>query len=376
MPPALKCAEAYDGKLSGMRVYLDAVNICGRRQLDLQKIRTYLIRNNHTLSDAAENSDAALLMACAFNNKTEQNAVEAFKRIQNCRAPIYLLEGIAETAGPRLGAEACIGLRDFSLLDRYFKTRVSYDAVEEQNCMYSNPDEHKYYIQVSHGCADHCAYCGDKKIVGELVSKPLQQCIAEAMRGIAKGFYEIELIGDDVGAWGLDLGSNVCVLLNAICGIAAIRSLTMQEVNIKYLIKNLKAFEQILALGKIRSMVVAIQSGNSRILEAMKRGYSREDVDTLLSVLWRYDIQARFHVIIGFPGETEDEFADTMDMICTNPFAGGTVFTYQSRDYTSAGTLPVQLSELQIRERRDRAIKILTERKGRPPEIQPDKLWV
>jgi tRNA A37 methylthiotransferase MiaB len=82
-----------------MRVYLDAVNICGRRQLDLQKIRTYLIRNNHTLSDAAENSDAALLMACAFNNKTEQNAVEAFKRIQNCRAPIYLLEGIAETAG-------------------------------------------------------------------------------------------------------------------------------------------------------------------------------------------------------------------------------------------------------------------------------------
>ncbi len=49
------------------------------------------------------------------------------------------------------------------------------------------PDEHKYYIQVSHGCADHCAYCGDKKIVGELVSKPLQQCIAEAMRGIAKG---------------------------------------------------------------------------------------------------------------------------------------------------------------------------------------------
>jgi hypothetical protein len=52
---------------------------------------------------------------------------------------------------------------------------------------------------------------------------------------------------------GLDLGSNVCVLLNAICGIAAIRSLTMQEVNIKYLIKNLKAFEQILALEKLEA---------------------------------------------------------------------------------------------------------------------------
>jgi tRNA A37 methylthiotransferase MiaB len=359
-----------------MKVHIKPVNMCMRRQLGLQKLKAYLSRNNHTLTVAPEDADAVLLMACAFNNKTEEDGIHAYNELRKLNTPIFLLEGIAETQGSTLSAEDHFGLSEFSRLDRHFCTAVPYDQVEDQNAMFSDPEDKMFHIQISRGCADNCSYCGDKIIVKDLVSKSADRCIAEVLKGISEGYGNFELLGDDVGAWGLDINTNICELLDSLCSMNEVRNLSIQEVNIKYLIKYISAFEQILKYRKIRSMVVAFQSGSSRILEAMRRGYNREEVDKLLGILWKYGVAARFHAIIGFPGETEDEFLETMDVICKNPFASGSVFVYQCRSHTPASRLPGRLSEFQIQQRKERAIGILAERNGRLPQILPDKLMM
>src|ERR1039457_4703663 len=111
-----------------------------------------------------------------------------------------------------------------------------------------------FVVRVCKGCDSYCTYCGDKIVVGTLMSKPFEECISEVKKGLSLGHKKIHLIGDDIGAYGLDIGSSISELLKSIVGLGRDFKLSLDEVNIKYLIKNQRGFEKILSSGRIRSM--------------------------------------------------------------------------------------------------------------------------
>jgi tRNA A37 methylthiotransferase MiaB len=184
-------------------------------------------------------------------------------------------------------------------------------------------------IQVGEGCNDNCSYCGDKAVVGDLKSYPIDYILKQ----IKGDFHTVELIGDDVGAWGQDIGLNFISLLKSV--LPFVKNLIMQEVNIKYLIKYSTEFYPLLKTGKIKNMVIAFQSGNTETLKQMERGYTKEQLEYLINMLKDSNVNLRFHCIVGFPTETIEQFKDTIDILKMG-FRAGSIFKFEPRPDTKA----------------------------------------
>lgn len=373
-------------------VYLHLERMCGRRLLDIEKIRRYLEANSCQVVTDPSQADHVLFFGCAFNDHSERRSLEALRHILTDHDDVFVLGGIADTLPDKL-AESCqidrariIGCRRFEQLDAFFSRHCRLADTDEVNQPYQQPStigdrnpagttgKGTYVVQVAHGCADQCSYCGDKLIVKDLRSKPLDQCVAEVRRGIDEGYTRIELLGDDVGAYGLDLGLTVADLLRKIVSLPGDFSLSLQEVNVKYLIRHLDELDAILSSRRLSWLVVAFQSGNDRILQLMNRGYTRSQLEELLSLLSKHGVRKRFHAIAGFPTESSEEFADTLSIIQGGRFVSGSLFRYEDRVYAPAYKMTPKVSEAEKDRRMAAASEALEQDFER--QMLPDKLMV
>lgn len=356
-----------------MKVAIETSSICIRRLLDLERIRQYLLKNGHVVCRKPFKAEIILFFGCAFNNNTEKESLEALKNLCMLGKHIVVLEGIADVL--KLAAEEnefinaeIIEHREYEKLDQYFARSHKLSEIGQVNNLYScqkrsrffsRKKENKvFYVQIAHGCSDDCSYCGDKLIVKDLKSKPIELCLSEIREGINGGYRNIELIGDDVGAYGTEYGYTLIELLDGIANIGVSINLTMQEVNIKYLIKYKQQFNYMLGRINIEFLVIAFQSGNSRVLKLMNRGYSREELISLLDLLHSYDVKMRFHAIVGFPTETLEEYKDTIDAIIYGGFMSGSLFKYEDRKYAKSSQLFPKVSASEIDRRLRYAIDV------------------
>ncbi len=247
--------------------------------------------------------------------------------------------------------------------------------VPDANFCFEGPEApEKFSIQVARGCNDCCAYCGDKTTVGKLQSKPLPEIRKELARGLESGYRHIELLADDMGAYGSDLSDcTITDLLDMAHTFEQPFDLSLQELNIKYLVRYLPEIDRILEKGRIKRMVVAFQSGSTRVLKLMQRGYEKNDIIRILSVLNRHGVSTRFHALVGFPTETEAEFRETMNIVVNGGFRDGSIFMYQGRSYIPAAALMPQIEEREIQRRMNLA-QAIAETGGYKCCMLPDKL--
>jgi tRNA A37 methylthiotransferase MiaB len=293
-----------------VKIRIVTSSVCKRRQLLLETFKQYLIDNGHIISDI--NYDATVFYGCAFNTTNEKKSEGILIEIGN----VVHLGGI----GNLYGIE--------EKYDSIFSTKTKW-ADYKKNMI----ERGVLKIQVGEGCNDNCSYCGDKAIVGNLKSYDIDY-IKSQIKG---DYHTIELIGDDVGAWGQDIGKSFIDLLDSV--LPHTNSLIMQEVNIKYLIKYKTGLERILKTGKLRNIVVAFQSGNDFTLKLMQRGYTKRQIIELIELLKKYNVMLRFHCILGFPNETAEMFKDTIDILNLG-FRAGSVFLFQRRKGTKAYNMP------------------------------------
>lgn len=377
--------------LKKRNVYIHLENICARRLLDIEKISDYLKLNGYRVVSSIQKAGNILIFGCAFNKKTEDESLKKIDELVKSGRNVIVLEGIADTQGEKLKSKWSINpakiikCGEFDKLDVFFANKCSLKDVEEVNKLYTPPakwfgfsrkkQSGIYSVQVAHGCDDNCTYCGDKIVVKQLKSKPLDNCIDEIKKGIESGFEHIELLGDDVGAYGKDISLTIIDLLNEIMKLKGSFKLSMQEVNIKYLIENIGYLGNVLQHGKLKHLVIAFQSGNNRILKMMNRGYTREEVEKLISLLNRHKVSKRFHAIAGFPTETYEEFIETISMIENGNFSSGTLFKYDDRDYALSYKISPKVSEKEITRRLYDAAEIL-QKSNFTCEMLPDKLAV
>lgn len=377
-----------EGRLS-KKVYLHVLpNICERRRLDVEKIRCYLEANRFQIVSMMEEADCVLLFGCAFNDYEETISQNEGLAISNyCaakRKKFFILEGIADTKGSEL---ACLGIADpdkiignrhYDKLDLHFGRILRFNDVHEVNHEYGYGQfrQDAFSVQICHGCNEECSYCTDKRIVKHLVSKPLDACIAEIKQGLSQGYKNIWLLGDEVGAYGVDLGYSILTLLERIADIEADFRLSMWEINIKYIFKYLDEFDKILSKNNIQTLgYVGIQSGSDRILRLMNRGYSRIDVLKVTRTLKKHRIKSYYHFIVGFPTESVDDFYQTMDLILRTKMNGGIIFEYRDHPSVVSHTLYPKVEEREIKRRMKLAARILS-RHGFDSTYVPGQLRV
>ena len=201
------------------------------------------------------------------------------------------------------------------------------------------------FVSIMEGCSKYCSYCVVPYTRGEEISRPLMDVLVECAHLAEQGVKEITLLGQNVNAYlgqGLD-GKPVdfALLLEYVSEISGIE-------RIRYTTSHPKEFSDRLieAYGKLPKLAnhvhLPVQSGSDRILAAMKRGYTHDwyldRVAKLRAV--RPDIYIATDIIVGFPGETEDDYNETMRLIDEVKFDASFSFVYSKRPGTPAAELP------------------------------------
>jgi len=204
------------------------------------------------------------------------------------------------------------------------------------------PHPSQAYISVMRGCNMPCTYCIVPLTRGKEISRPIDAIHEEALRLVADGVTEITLLGQTVNAYGRDLGRDVNLsrLLRRLHEIESLRRLAFVTSHPNFL--SVELAETIADLPRVsRYLHLPVQSGSDRVLRAMKRGYTvsryLERVELLRERVPEIELQSDF--IVGFPGETEEDFEQTVALMERLRFAQSFIFKYSPRPGTSAAEL-------------------------------------
>lgn len=358
-----------------MNVYLHFEGVCFRRRLDTEKLREYFILNGFDITDNPDDAENIIYYCCAFNTYREDVGLDKIKGFIGKN--LFVLEGLAKTAkdsliGLGVKSDRIISLENMNMLDAYFAEKVKYEDVGEQNHPGGNTKQ--FAVMTSRGCLDNCTYCGDKVVVGDLISKPLNVILEEVRSGVSQGFSRILFLGDDVGAYGLDIGLTVFDMFDEVLKISGSFKINIGELNVKYFIKQPDKFEKLCSSGRIASLAVGFQSGSDRILGLMQRGYTKQGLLNMIRILNKYGIPTHFHAIAGFPTETEEDFNDTVDVLAAYPFYSCSMFEYLERGYSGSRVIFPKITAEIVAQRLGRVRKMLGE--NYRYVMKPDKLRI
>jgi tRNA-2-methylthio-N6-dimethylallyladenosine synthase len=238
------------------------------------------------------------------------------------------------------------------------------------------------WVQISMGCNSVCSYCIVPAVRGREQSRRSEDIVAEVSGLAADGVREVTLLGQNVNSWGRDLLPNVRTefgeLLRAVDAVPRIE-------RIRFTSPHPKDFREpvIAAMTECEAVCehthLPLQSGSSRVLKRMRRTYGRERYLALVERLRRAipDLALTTDIIVGFPGETEDDFGETLEVVEEVRYDGAYTFVYSPRQGTEASAMPEQVPEEVKRERIERLIDVVQriarerneERIGRVEEV-------
>jgi tRNA-2-methylthio-N6-dimethylallyladenosine synthase len=216
------------------------------------------------------------------------------------------------------------------------------------------------WVQVSMGCNSVCSYCIVPAVRGRETSRRPGEVIAEVERLAADGVREVTLLGQNVNSYGRDVGSSFAELLRAVDGVEGIE-------RIRFTSPHPKDFRRdvIAAMAECPAVCehahLPLQSGSSRILKAMRRTYSRDRylrlVDELRAAI--PDLALTTDIIVGFPGETEADFLETLEVVEHVRFDGAFTFVYSPRAGTEAAAMQEQVEDGVKRDRIERLVEVV-----------------
>jgi tRNA A37 methylthiotransferase MiaB len=217
-----------------------------------------------------------------------------------------------------------------------------------------------YNIRIGNGCLFNCAFCATKFATGGLKSKPEDRIIEEFETGLREGYKIFQLINEDTGCYGLDIGTNLPNLLRRIFAIEGNYQLILIDFNPQWIVEY---YDELLAIflehrGKVRELFVSLQSGSDKILKAMKRSYGIEPVKSMLINLRKQvpEVMLRATALIGFPGETEEEFGMTVKTFQEIGFSEVEIDKYEDRPGTVSSLMKDKIPQ-EIIDRRDRDLR-------------------
>ena len=224
------------------------------------------------------------------------------------------------------------------------------------------------WMQISVGCNSVCSYCIVPSTRGREVSRPMGELVAEAERLAGEGVRELTLLGQNVNSYGRDLrarapGTSFAALLGAIDRVDGIDRIRYTSPHPKDMHEDV-----VRAHADLESVCehihLPLQSGSSRVLKAMRRTYGRERFLDRVALIRDHvpDVALTTDVIVGFPGETEADFAQTLEVVDEVGFDSAFTFVYSPRRETEAASMDGQVPHEVKTERMERLVELVQRR--------------
>ena len=331
---------------------------CKVNQYESRAIEEALLARGYAICAPEARCDAYIINSCTVTAESDRKARQLIRRVrtQNPEAFIIVTGCFAQTdpEGAALdGVDAVIGntnkMQVAELLDGLFdkgkkneKAYIDVPPIKDAHCFeqmqITSFDRTRAYVKIEDGCESHCTYCAIPGARGPVRSKPLAEVLDEVRVLTAGGCAEVVLTGIETASWGKDLDEgdlgDLLVAVDALPGIGRVRLGSLDPSLIR------PGFvDKIAGLGSLAPHFhLSLQSGCSKTLAAMKRKYNADQAMAALELLREKipHVQFTTDVIVGFPGETDEDFEQTLDFIRRARFLQIHAFPYSGRKNTPA----------------------------------------
>lgn len=340
---------------------------CKVNQYDTQSMRETLVRNGYVIVDDTQAADLYLINTCTVTNAADQKARQAVRKAirQNPNADILVTGCYAESDRKTIeqipGVTIVFGNREKADFQTYLNKLhadvqlqiqpVQHDAVREHARFsrgVSNAGKRtRALIKVQDGCSAFCTYCIIPYVRGRMTSRPLSDIVDEAQRIADSGIKEIVITGVHLGAYGQDTGrdKDIADIIEHIHEIEGIERIRFSSIEPMYFPDILT--ERMSALPKcMPHFHIPIQSGCNKVLRDMRRRYTTAQFAQLVENLrsrFTNDVGITTDMMVGFPGETDSDFKESLKFVEKIGFSQLHVFRYSPRKGTPAATYPNQV---------------------------------
>lgn len=339
---------------------------CQMNVYDSEMMAGLLLDRNYKITEDMNEADVILLNTCSIRKKAEDKVYSqlgVLRKLKEKRPGLILGVGgcMAQREGEKIfrrspSVDLIFGTHQMGnlpiILDEVICERRKVIAIEEEEVVPEGVkayrrDKTKAYVAIMRGCDNHCTYCVVPSARGRQRSRSPEGIIKEIENLAEEGYKEITLLGQNVTAYGKDLSgidfTDLLERVNEIGGIEKIRFITSHPKDMTdELIRTLPRLSKV-----YRDLHLPVQSGSNRTLKAMNRGYTKEEylkiIEKIRSLIPKLNITT--DIIVGFPGEREEDFQDTLELMREIRFASAYMFKYSSRPGTAAEKMAEQIPE-------------------------------
>lgn len=352
---------------------------CARNRVDSEVMLGTLFGDGWSHTDHPDEADVAIINTCGFIQSAKEESIDtildmvSYKNenpnlkvvVAGCLTQRYknqLVKGLPEV-------DLFVGTDEFTKLATLLDQKAQDKKIHAKRTHYLY-DEHiprintlakqSAYVKVAEGCQHNCAFCIIPAIRGRLRSRPIESIISEVKILVENGVKEINLIAQDLAAYGREKGKDELLPLLkelvAVEGLHWVRLLYMYPENINDEFLEFFAKEDKL----VKYLDIPIQHGSNNILKKMNRDVTREQIEeTIKKVRSKVPgIAIRTSVMVGFPSESEEDFQDLQSLVANVQFDHLGCFTYSQEEGTVAGRMSDQIDE-EIKKARQEIIMTL-----------------
>ena len=339
---------------------------CKVNQYDTDLMHETMHRNGYTVVDANEIADVYVVNTCTVTNVADQKARKSIRRIirQNPRAKVLVTGCYAESDREAIqripGVTFVFGNREKADFQHYLDKLRESELLQIKSIQHDPVREHARFsagishanqrtralIKVQDGCSAFCTYCIIPYVRGRMTSRSMEDIVREAERIAASGYKEIVITGVHLGAYGLDIEREVDIgdileQVHPIEGIERIRFSSIEPMNFPA-----DLVDRVAALPKcMPHFHLPLQAGNDKTLRRMRRRYTTAQYVRLVVKLRDAfpDVGITTDVMVGFPGETDHDFEESLGFVEEIGFSQLHVFRYSPRRGTPAVDYPDQV---------------------------------
>lgn len=358
---------------------------CQMNERDSEAVAAQLVAKGYTLAPSEATADVVLLNTCSVRDGAEQKAIGKMTALagdlRRSRPGVVLgfMGCMAQSRGRELidrlpDVDLVLGTQKFHRAPEYIDELLAgrrdkiVDTAEEPGSEAtirehilngSGPKSVTAFVSIMQGCNQYCTFCIVPYTRGQERSRTIPDIVAECRQLVAQGVKEITLLGQIVTSYGkrdipVKDGKSAFVQL-----IEAVHEIDGLE-RIRFTSPHPKGYgdDLVEAYGRLPRLVesahIPVQSGSNRILKAMHRGYTRERYMEIIHKLRgvRPEMGITTDIIVGFPGETEADFEETLSLVREANFDNAYIFKYSPRRDTPAANMPDQVPQ-ELREERN-----------------------
>ncbi len=362
-----------------MKVYFLTLG-CRVNQYETDAARRLFLDNGHENADTPEEADVCIVNTCSVTGEADRKSNQMLRRMakNNPSAVIVAMGCSSEISDGEVPADIVIGTREKNTV----VTRVEEFVSARENEALSHKTSHvrpevsktdKYhdfgtvlspegtraFIKVEDGCNNFCTYCIIPYARGRVVSRPEDACVKEAEFLAQNGFKEIIVSGIHLCSYGKDQGKDITALLELLKKIDAVPGL--ERMRLGSLEPKSMTPEFIAGLKELKHLCphfhLSLQSGSDTVLKRMNRKYDTAEYEDRVNALRAGfpGMSLTTDIITGFPGETEEEFEETVAYAGKLKFAKIHVFPYSEREGTRAAAMP----QINMSIRKERARRLI-----------------